>query len=295
MLGIPVSGVIGSPLSGWILAQMSNARGLGGWQWLFLLEALPTILAGVVCLVLLADGPDAVAWLSAREKQLLAARLAAEHSGVHGERRLVTLFDAFRSQAVWLFSVVFFGFVMGIYGIGFWMPQIISDTLTRSPWKIGLIGAIPWAIGSVAMMAIARHSDATGERRWHIALSGLAGSLAFAASAIPGIPGPLSLAALAVATAGLMGSVPVFWCLPAGILSSSAAAAGIAWINSVGNLAGYVSPLLIGKLVDLTHSMTLPLLMLSAASLVAAVVIACMRPESARAGELPVSSARSID
>jgi MFS family permease len=279
MTAIPLSGVVGGAVSGWILEHLSMAAGLRGWQWLYLVEGLPSIVAGVVSILFLEDGPACARWLTADQRALLIESLRADEeskvrAGYHAHR----LRDAFRSPAVWLLSAVYFGFVMASYGLGFWLPQIISDTLTRDALQIGLISMIPWGVGAAAMVLVGRHSDRTGERRWHVAVCGLIGAVAFAVSAIPGISGIFGLAALTMATAGVMGCIATFWSLPTGFLSSIAAAAGIAWINSVGNLAGYVSPFLVGRLRDATHSMFWPLLMLSLSCLVAALLVPLLKP-----------------
>jgi nitrate/nitrite transporter NarK len=160
-----------------------------------------------------------------------------------------------------------------VYGISFWLPQVIKETITPDPIAIGWISAIPWAASAVAMIVFAHNSDRTGERRWHMALAGIVGAIAFAASAIPGISGITGIAALTVVTAALMCQFGVFWVLPTSILSGSAAAAGIAWINSIGNLAGYVSPHAVGIIRDRTNSMILALLALSFAQLMTAFIV----------------------
>ncbi len=200
-----------------------------------------------------------------------------------------SLMDAFRSGKTWLLAFVYFGFVMGNYGLGFWLPQIVKDTLTKDPFKIGLLTAIPWGVAAIAMVLVGHHSDSTGERRWHIAITGIIGSLAFAASGIPGISGVAGLLALTIATAGIVCAYSTFWALPTAILSGSAASAGIAWINSVGNLAGYVSPSVIGKIQDATHSMTPALFMLAgcamAASALTVIFFKERRPQTVTARE----------
>lgn len=281
MAAIPLSGVVGGAVSGWILAKMPLFAGLRGWQWLYLMEGLPSVLAGLISLRLLQNGPAEAKWLSLREKDLLIARLREEEESKRSDGRLHTLADAFRSVKVWILCAAYFGFVMGSYGIGFWLPQIIEDTLTKNPWHIGLLSILPWGAGAIAMVVTGHHSDVTGERRWHISVAGLIGAAAFAVSAIPGISGALGLAALTLATAGVMVTISVFWSLPTAILSSTAAAAGIAWINSIGNLAGYFSPILVGKLRDSTHSMTPALLMLAGFSLMGAIIIACFTSKKA--------------
>jgi sugar phosphate permease len=273
MTAIPLAGVIGGPISGWLLEKMSSVGGLRGWQWLYVFEALPSIIAGLVAMFFLADTPQKAKWLSQRERAIVTRDLAAEEQAkkLEGPGHH-TIADAFRSKKVWLLCLVYFGFVMGNYGISFWLPQIVKDTITKDSFHIGILTAIPWAAGAIAMVVVGHHSDVTGERRWHIAITGMIGAAAFAASGIPGISGVLGLAFLTIATAGLACAFSTFWSLPTSILSGTAASAGIAWINSVGNLAGYFSPYLVGKIRDTTHNMTIALLMLSFFCLLSAIV-----------------------
>ncbi len=264
MTATPLSGVIGGPASGWLLKNLSSVGGLRGWQWLFLIEAIPSIAAGLATMVFLADGPGKARWLHVRERDLLLERLQEEEqlkkADGHGHHLAR---DVFRSKKVWLLCFVYFGFVMGNYGISFWLPQIVKETLTKDPWQIGLLTTIPWGVAAVAMVLVGHHSDVTGERRWHIGISGIICAIGFGLSAIPGISGVFGLAVLTIGTAGMTSAYSTFWSLPTALLSGTAASAGIAWINSVGNLAGYVSPFLIGEIRDRAHSMTPALLMLS--------------------------------
>jgi D-galactonate transporter len=273
MTAIPISGMIASPLSGWILKRMSGTGHLEAWQWLFLVEGIPSIIVGLITLYFLTDGPAKAKWLSADERDLLARRLQEEEDvkkseGEHRHR----LVDAFKSGKVWLLCVVYYGMTMGNYGLGFWLPQMVKDTLTTDPFKIGLILVIPWALAGVVMVLWAHHSDATGERRWHVAIAVIVAAVALATSSIPGIPGLLGLAALTAAVIGIMCALSTFWSLPTGILSGSAAAAGIAWINSVGNLGGYAGPYVMGLVRDATGSLTWALLALSGACLLSGIV-----------------------
>jgi len=274
MAANPVSGVLAGPISGAILAFTSDVGGLRAWQWLFLLEGVPSILAGAVTLFYLDDNPSRAKWLTSEERGLLLDRLQQEEDAKRseGESRH-RLIDAFKSGQVWLLCVVYFGFVMGNYGLWFWLPQMIKDTLTRDPWKIGLVSVIPWAAAAIVMVLFAHHSDLTGERRWHLALAGILACVAFSVSGFPGISGALGLAALTLAAIAIMCAQSTFWALPTAILSGSAAAAGIAWINSVGNLAGYVSPFIVGHIRDATGSMTPALLVISASCLMAGLLV----------------------
>jgi len=273
MTAIPLSGVLGGPVSGWVLDSLSSVGGLRGWQWLFIVEAVPSILAGIAAFVFLQDAPAKAKWLNGEEKALVMQRLdeeeAMKKAAGAGQHKLT---DAFRSGKIWVLCFVYFGFVMGNYGIGFWLPQIIKDTLTKDPFNIGLLTTIPWGAAAIVMLLVGHHSDKTGERCWHIALAGIAGALAFAASAMPGVSGVMGLAALTVATACLAAAYSTFWSLPTAFVTGAAASAGIAWINSVGNLAGYLSPFLVGVIRDATHSMTPALVLLSACSLGSAVL-----------------------
>ncbi len=270
MTAITLSGVIGGPVSGWILSRFSGVAGLAGWQWLYLLEGLPSVAVGLFVLFRLDDGPSKAKWLSDGERELLLRRiqeeekLKLEEGGGHHR-----FMDAFRSGKLWLFALVYFCVVMGLYGISFWLPSILSDTLTSDPWHIGLLTAIPWGAAAGVMLFVGRRSDRTGERRWHTAVPAFVAAGAFAASALPGISATASFAALTVATCGVMAAVSCFWSLPTAFLSGTAAAAGIAWINSLGNLAGYVSPYVVGRVRDETGSMSAALVVL-AVSLLAA-------------------------
>ena len=270
MTGIPLSGVLTGPVSGWILSRMSGVGDLHAWQWLFLVEGIPSLLAGVLILVYLTDGPAKATWLNEREKRMVVDNLREEEErkkrsgpGHH------TLGDAFRSVDVWILAFIYFGFVMGNYGLQFWLPQVIHDTLTTKPLLIGWLSVIPWGSAAIGMVLAGHNSDRTGERRWHLVIAGAVGAAAFAVSSTPGISGIAGLAALTVAAIGVESAQALFWTLPTGILSGAAAAAGIAWINSIGNLAGYVSPYMIGAVKDRTHSMTIALLVLAASGLVA--------------------------
>src|SRR5579871_5987442 len=182
MSAIPISGVIAGPISGWIMARMSGVGDLRAWQWLFLIEGVPACLAGLVALFFLTDSPATAKWLRAEERELLLNRLKAEHAlkAQSGDTHH-NLMDALRSGKVWVFGLIYFGFVMGNYALGFWLPQVIKDTMTSNPLAIGWLSVIPWGAGAIAMIVAGRHSDSTGERRLHIAVPGIVGAAAFAA------------------------------------------------------------------------------------------------------------------
>jgi MFS family permease len=272
MTAVPLSGAIGGPISGALLNKMSSVGGLRGWQWLFLLEGIPSILAGFATVYFLPNGPAKAHWLSKEEQDLLVTRLKEEEAQKRQGEARHSLGDAFRSGKVWALCFVYFGFVMGNYGLSFFLPQMLKDTITKDPFLIGLLTTIPWGVAAIAMVIVGHRSDRTGERCWHVAISGLIGAIAFSISAIPGISGTMGLLALTVATAGIMAAVSTFWALPSMFVTGTAASAGIAWINSVGNLGGYVSPALVGKIRDVTHRMTPALLMLASACIVSVIL-----------------------
>ena len=247
MTAIAVSGVVGGPLSGWILDAMDGVSGLRGWRWLYLLEGLPSVVVGFVVLRYLDDGPQTATWLTPDERALVQRRLAEDEERKQADGATAhRVGDAFRSGRVWACCAIYFGAVMGIYGVTFWLPQIVSETISRDTLTIGLVSTIPWGVAAVTMVLVGRHSDRTGERRWHIAIPAGVAAVFFVLSGLPALSGWAGVACLTVATAGVMAAASSFWVLPTAMLSGSAAAAGIAWINSVGNLSGYVSPYLLG-------------------------------------------------
>lgn len=265
MAAIPAAGVLGGPLSGWIMNSLDGFHALRGWQWLFITEGLPAILLGLLTLLRLPDHPSQVSWLSPEEKLLLQTTLEAERESSKLQPGSQHLRDAVRSSRVWRLSAVYFLLVAGNYGISFWLPQIFHDLSDGSYTATGLLSALPYIAGGVAMISIGGHSDRTGERRrllmacCAIAAAGFIGHWKFAGS----LTG--SLAALSVAAAGIISSLALFWTLPTAFLSGRAAAGGIALINSVGNLGGYCSPAALGWLLNATGHMDHGLLLLAAA------------------------------
>ena len=274
MTAIPISGLVGGPISGWLLDHMAKVGGLRAWQWLFLVEAVPSVIAGFLAMVFLNDSPKRSRWLNDAERSLLMRRLD-EDEAAHKlaiSDRTHSVAGVFGSRNVWLFCLMYFGTVMGNYGLQFWLPQILKDTLTKDPFQIGLYTMIPWGVTAIVMVMVGHHSDKTGERAWHLALAGIAGGLGLALSAIPGIPGLLGLFALTLATAGIISASANFWSLPTMYLSGTAASAGIAMINSLGNLGGQAGPFLIGEIHGLTGSMTPALLVMAGSCWMSAVL-----------------------
>lgn len=248
MTAVALSGVVGGPVSGYILKAFDGANGWHGWQWLFLLEGLPSVLAGVLVFLLLDDRIANARWLNEQERQLLERNIGAEEA----DKEELALGAVLSSGRVWLMSAIYLSFVMGLYGVSFWLPTIIKATGVTDAFTIGLLSAIPFAAAVVAMIAVARSADKHRERRWHVALPGLAGALGLVLSVTWAHDTTLAMAALTLATAGIITALPLFWSLPTAFLGGAGAAAGIAMVNSIGNLAGFLSPYAVGALKQAT-------------------------------------------
>jgi MFS family permease len=249
MTGIPMSGVISGPLSGFIMAKMDNVQGLASWQWLFVLEAIPTVLFGFVAYFFLNDKIADAKWLTEREKAILQHELSQDQ---HGKQH--SLRDGFTNRSVWLLSFIYLFFTMGLYGISFWLPSIVKASGVEDALDIGLLTMIPYAFATAAMILTGRSSDARGERRWHLALAGIAGAVGLAWSVAYADNTPVAMLALTLATMGIMTTISQFWTLPPAILTGAAAAAGIAIANSVGSLSGLMAPYLLGIVKTMTDS-----------------------------------------
>ena len=269
MTGIPMSGVIGGPLSGWILTSFNGVSGMAGWKWLFVIEALPSVALGFVVMYFLDDRIADAKWLSADQKRLLQRNIEKESTqgGDH------SALGAFRNAKVWVLCAAYFGFIMGLYGIGFWLPSLIKASGISSPTTIGWLVAIPYSAAVVCMILTSRHSDRTGERRWHIAVPALVGAAALVVSTfVPQTP-LWAIVTLTIATMGILTGLAQFWVLPPAFLGGAAAAAGIALINSVGNLAGFVSPFAVGWIKDTTGSTNNGLYVIAASLVVGGAIV----------------------
>ncbi len=246
-----IAGVIGGPVSGALLS-LDGRVGLAGWQWLFLLEGVPAVLLGVAVLFFLDDEPQQASWLTGEERATLASRLR-EDDDQPGARAAHTLRDAMTSSRIWLLAAVYFSIPVALYAVGFWLPQIVKGASGASDFVVGVLTAIPYLAGAIAMVIVARHSDRTSERRWHVALPAIVGGAAFAASAATtGVTASLVL--LSIAMMGLASMFGPFWTFATAFVRGVGAAGGIALINSVGNIGGFVGPYLLGAVRDATHS-----------------------------------------
>ena len=235
---IAVSGVIGNPISGWIMDKLSGAMNLAGWQWLFLSEGIPSAIVGFWVIYYLDSSIEEAKWLSAEEKALLANNLVAEdqHKTEH------KLKDAFTSGKVWVLCAIYFTLMIGLYGIAFWLPTIVKAFGIKGYLGVGLITAIPYGVAVIGMILLSKHSDKTGERRLHYVLNVSVGALGLILSGVFASQPVLAIIFLSIGTLGVIGSMPLFWPLPSAFLAGTAAAAGIGIVNSVGNLGGYFGP-----------------------------------------------------
>ncbi|MFJ8671869.1 MFS transporter [Streptomyces sp. NPDC093589] len=266
MSAIPVAGIFGNPLSGWIMDRFHGVNGWQGWQWMFLLEAIPALLIGVATLFYLDNGVRGAKWLFDEEKDIVEAAIAQDTAHQkHGR-----ILDGFRDPKVWLMCLIYFCFVMGQYALTFWMPTFVKSTGIKDNLTIGVLSAVPFLSALVAMNLFGRSADKRRERRWHLIVPSLMGAVGFSLAAGWSGSTVLSLIALSFAAAGVLTCAPLFWSLPTAFLSGPAAAAGLAVINSVGNLAGFVSPYMIGGLKDATGSTSLPMYVLALSLVVGA-------------------------
>jgi ACS family tartrate transporter-like MFS transporter len=245
------AGLVGSPISGNIL-ELDGICGLAGWQWLFLMEGIPAILMGLVVLIMLPNRPGQARWLTDGERTWIGSRLAedAARSDARGHDRLI---DAVTNSRVWLLILIYFLLNVGTYGFDLWLPSIVKGLFVASNGKVGWINAIPYLVAAIAMLPVGWHSDRTGERRWHVAIAAATSAVGFALAGCLGNP-YLAMAALAVAFAGLKCTIGPFWALGTAFLSGTAAAGGIALINSTGNLGGFAGPYIVGKIKAWTGS-----------------------------------------
>lgn len=247
LVALPLSSVIGAPLSTWLLGF--EGMGLRGWQWMFLLEGIPTVLLGFVVLKLLTDRPQDATWLTVAEKDAIIRSLETPDTAqaTHSQ----ALRQVLLRPRVWLSGGIYFSVLVGLYGFSFWMPQIIASFGERSLIGIGLLTMIPYGLACIAMVLWGRHSDRLGERKWHVALPPLVAALALLGSAMSASP-LVGFIALVVAAMGIYAALPAFWALVTRGLTGVAAAGAIALINSIGNIGGFVGPAAIGAVKEAT-------------------------------------------
>jgi MFS family permease len=268
--------VFGSMLSGWIMHRLDGVGGLAGWRWLFLLEAFPAVLVGLAINSRLSNGIDSANWLDEPQKRLLKAELIRDTAA----RPAGSLGDVFRQRNVWVACLIYFCAMTGLYGITFWLPTLIAEIGVTNIVQIGMLTAIPYCAAAVGMITVGRRADRSGECQRLIALMASLGALGLVLSVRVGAHLWAAIPALSVATLGTFSVPALFWSLPTRFLRETAAAAGIAFINSCGCLAGFLSPYLIGWLKDSTHSTAMGLYWVAGMMLAAAVLVMVALPRN---------------
>jgi ACS family tartrate transporter-like MFS transporter len=282
MMAIALASILGNPVSGLIMQHLDGASGLKDWQWLFLLEGIPSVILGVLVFFVLTDRPEQAAWLSTEERQWLVGRMRqeeAERKEQHGADHLGALLN----RRVWLLIAIYFTVAVTSNAAGAYFPQLIKEHFTGwSTSQIGLLSALPHIFAATGMVLFSTSSDRTGERRGHVAVAALLAAMGWAIAAMAPSPA-VALAGLCLAQMGMMSMLPVFWSLPTAFLSGAAAAGGIALINSVANIGGFVGPMILGQFGLWAMSSTL---------VVGAMLVMCVRRD--RPSETPAGQAVSV-
>lgn len=278
LIGIPIAGLIGGALSGAIIRSLDGTFGLHGWQWMFLLEGSPAVIAGILTYIYLSNGPKEANWLTPEERNVLIPTLEAEdvaHRKLgHGHR----LRDALANPNVWLLAITNFTLLGGIYGISFWLPQIVKDLGVTNLFFNGLVTSIPSVVAIIAMIMVGRSSDRTHERRWHIIICAIVAALGLVGgAALTGIP-VLALASISLALGGALASITILWALPGSLLTGTAAAGGIALMATIGNTGGYVAPYVLGLAKEATTRLDAGLYLMAAAMVAGAILVHFLPP-----------------
>ncbi|HEY3598292.1 MAG TPA: MFS transporter [Paraburkholderia sp.] len=273
------SGLFGAPLAGLVLGHMDGVLGIRGWHWLFLVGGVPCIGLGLLVLKVLKDRIEDAGWLSKQEKTYLSGQIAGQSQQTQHSQ---SLGEAMRTPGFMTLGLVYFLIQVASYGLNFWAPQLIRSAGTQNPTIIGLLTAVPYICGAVCMVIVGRLSDATGERRKFVAGLLLLATIGFFAAGIFDKQTPFLIVSLGVMGAGVVASIPAFWALPPKLVTGAGAAGGLAVINTLGQVGGIVSPVMVGRIRDVTGSTTPALYVIGCMSLVCAAIIMFGLPEALR-------------
>ena len=276
-LASAMSGLVGAPISGLILGHLNGVAGQPGWHWLFLIGGLPCLPLGWLVLRRFRDRVEDADWLSLAERRYLATQV--REPGTHAKGG--SLWGAIRTPGFLMLGLIYFLIQVGSYGLNFWAPHLIRSSGITDSTTIGLLTAVPYVFGAIAMVLVGRVSDASGERRRYVAGLLVAAALGFFAAGLFDRQTGLLIAALAVMGAGVVASIPAFWALPPRLLTGAGAAGGIALINTLGQLGGIVSPVMVGRIKDASGSTTPALYAIGVASVVCAVLVMKALPAAA--------------
>ncbi|EIB6744214.1 MFS transporter [Acinetobacter baumannii] len=260
-IAIPISGMIGGPLSGLIMDRMSGVHGWFGWQWMFVIEAIPTVIVGLLVLAVLKDSVQDANWLTQDEKNLVKQELAQDNQHKEGH---ASVKEFIADKRLWLLAGIYFCVVMGQYAITFWLPTLIRNSGISDNWHIGLLTSLPYMCAIVVMILAGRSGDHFQERRWHLIIPMCAGAIALTFATLFASNLTLSLICLCIAASGVLTASSLFWMLPTNFFGGVSAAAGIAAVNSFANLAGFCSPYLIGWVTTNTGSNAIGMFLITA-------------------------------
>jgi MFS transporter, ACS family, tartrate transporter len=276
MTAVVIAGIVGGPISGALLS-LDGVGGLAGWQWLFVVEGLPAVVLGFVVLRTLPEGPSEARWLTPAEQVALTTQLAEEAALGSSTSSVHTIRGALTSGRIWLLAAVYFTVPVELYALSFWLPQIIKGASGASDFWVGVLSAIPYAVAAVGMVVIGRHSDDTGERRWHIALSAAVGGTALALTGLAHGAVP-AIVLLSLAMLGLASMLGPFWAFATSFLGGVGAAAGIALVNSIGNVGGFVGPNIVGVVREATSDFAAGLAIVGAILVAGGVLVLTVNP-----------------
>lgn len=254
MSAIPVSGLLGGPFSGWILNHFAAGQGgLAGWQWMFLIQGVPTVVLGCLAIVLLSDGYAKAGWLTPAQRQAVEADLNAD-AAAKPKTASDSLLSVLANPLIWTFGFIYFCIQSGVYAINFWLPSIIKNMGFDDALLIGWLSAIPYLLAGLFMLLVGRSADLRNERRWHLVVPMLMGAVGLLMAVNFAHSPVIAILGLSIATMGALTGLPMFWPMPTALLTAGIAVAGLAIINSVGQMAGFLSPYLVGWIKDQTGS-----------------------------------------
>lgn len=269
-IAIPLAGVVGGPLSGWILDAFGTSSVMRGWQWLFLLEAIPSLVAGIAVLFLMVDKPEQAQWLTTEEKRAVVEEIKREDSA---KTTHASSGSFIADSRLWKLCIVYFCQIIGLYGISFWLPSIIKNAGITDNTMIGWLSAIPYFIAIPAIILSGISADRFRSRRMHFSVALVIGAIGLAFSGYVGKDPTLAVIGLSIGTAGTLSALSLFWGIPTAFLAGTSAAAGIAAINCIGNLAGFVSPYMVGWLNDVTGNVKIGLYAVAAFMVLGAILV----------------------
>lgn len=270
MIAVPMAGILGGPLSGWIMQTFHSENGLQGWQWMFLIEAIPSLILGFLVFYFLNDNIKDAKWLSQQEKHFLSDRIKQEKKT---QIEHVSMLNLLKDKRVIHMALICYCTVSSLSGLSFWLPSVIKSTGVNSVLNIGILTAIPYIFAVISMLYVCGNSDKTGERRWHMIIPFIVGGIGLTLSTLFGHSPVLAIAMLSIAAAGTMACSPLFWTLPTAFLDGRSAAAGIAGINSFAGLAAFFSPFIIGWIKQTTGSTDLGMYFLASFTIIGAILV----------------------